>query len=138
LCFVAQRKAPERPQPTREAPPMAEHRLSYDSPARTWVEALPLGNGRLGAMCFGDPVHDRIALNDDTVWSGSPDSERTGGAVPAPVARAALEEARAAVRAGDLGAADQAVRRLQQRYSQSFLPLGDLRLELVDDGGDDA
>lgn len=113
---------------------MTEHLLVHHSSATAWVEALPLGNGRLGAMCFGDPVHDRFALNDDTVWSGSTSSERVGGAVPREVAAAALEEARAAVQVGDLGAADRAVRGLQQRYSQAFLPLGDLHLTLADDG----
>jgi alpha-L-fucosidase 2 len=46
--------------------------LWYSRPARSWqYEALPIGNGRLGAMIFGDVGHDRIALNEDTVWSGS-------------------------------------------------------------------
>lgn len=47
-------------------------KLWYDSPARQWVEALPLGNGSLGAMVFGDPIHERLQLNEETVWGGSP------------------------------------------------------------------
>ena len=47
-------------------------RLWYDQPAVEWVEALPIGNGRLGAMVFGDPAHDRLQLNEDTVWAGEP------------------------------------------------------------------
>lgn len=47
-------------------------RLWYDSPAEVWVEALPLGNGRLGAMVYGDPVSEEYQLNEETVWSGSP------------------------------------------------------------------
>jgi len=47
-------------------------RLWYDSPAGLWVEALPLGNGRLGAMVFGDPVNEKFQLNEETVWGGSP------------------------------------------------------------------
>lgn len=47
-------------------------KLWYDSPARQWVEALPLGNGSLGAMVFGDPIHERFQLNEETVWGGSP------------------------------------------------------------------
>ena len=43
----------------------------YDKPAGTWLEALPLGNGRLGAMVFGGVGHERIALNEESVWSGS-------------------------------------------------------------------
>src|SRR5262245_49207662 len=46
--------------------------LWYDKPARVWTEALPIGNGRLGAMVFGDPVRERIQLNEDTVWGGGP------------------------------------------------------------------
>ena len=46
--------------------------LWYSSPARNWQhEALPIGNGRLGAMIFGGVGQERIALNEDTVWSGS-------------------------------------------------------------------
>ncbi len=46
--------------------------LWYSRPAQSWQhEALPIGNGRLGAMVFGGVGHERIALNEDTVWSGS-------------------------------------------------------------------
>lgn len=45
----------------------------YDAPAAEWMQALPLGNGHLGAMVFGDPVHERIQLNEDSMWPGSPD-----------------------------------------------------------------
>lgn len=50
----------------------ADLRLWYDQPATRWVEALPLGNGRLGAMVFGDPAHEQFQLNEETVWGGSP------------------------------------------------------------------
>ncbi len=46
--------------------------LWYDKPAARWVEALPLGNGRLGAMVYGGFAEDRISLNDDTLYSGEP------------------------------------------------------------------
>ena len=46
--------------------------LWYDRPASHWVEALPLGNGRLGAMVYGGVESDTIQLNEDTFWSGSP------------------------------------------------------------------
>lgn len=46
--------------------------LWYKKPAELWVEALPLGNGRLGAMVFGNPYRERIQLNENTVWAGSP------------------------------------------------------------------
>ena len=44
--------------------------LVYSSPAKEWVEALPLGNGRLGAMVCGDYKHETIQLNEETLWSG--------------------------------------------------------------------
>lgn len=46
--------------------------LWYNRPAQHWVEALPLGNGRLGAMVYGGVESDTIQLNEDTFWSGSP------------------------------------------------------------------
>ena len=46
--------------------------LSYDDPADEWTEALPIGNGRLGAMVFGRPGHERLQLNEDTIWAGQP------------------------------------------------------------------
>ena len=47
-------------------------RLQYHKPAAEWVEALPIGNGSLGAMIFGDPVKERIQFNLDTLWTGHP------------------------------------------------------------------
>ncbi len=47
-----------------------EHMLRYERPAATWTEALPVGNGRIGAMVFGGLSEDRIQLNDITVWAG--------------------------------------------------------------------
>lgn len=51
-----------------------ELKLWYDKPAAIWNEALPLGNGRLGAMVFGDPAVERLQLNEETIWAGSPNS----------------------------------------------------------------
>jgi alpha-L-fucosidase 2 len=50
----------------------ANLKLWYTQPAKQWVEALPVGNGRLGAMVFGDPFKEVIQLNENTVWAGSP------------------------------------------------------------------
>ena len=44
----------------------------YKQPAEKWTDALPIGNGRLGAMIFGGVPAERIQLNEDTLWSGSP------------------------------------------------------------------
>ena len=46
--------------------------LRYDAPAAIWEETLPLGNGRLGAMPYGHPAAERIVLNEESMWSGSP------------------------------------------------------------------
>ena len=47
-------------------------RLFYHQPAPRWVEGLPQGNGRLGIMALGGVAQERIALNEDTLWSGHP------------------------------------------------------------------
>ncbi|MDY7393982.1 glycoside hydrolase family 95 protein [Aureibaculum sp. 2210JD6-5] len=47
--------------------------LWYAQPATKWMEALPVGNGRLGAIVFGDPNRERIQLNEDSLWPGGPD-----------------------------------------------------------------
>ena len=57
LCFA--------PAAASESP-----RLWYAQPAAEWVEALPVGNGRLAAMVFGGIADERIQLNEDTVWAG--------------------------------------------------------------------
>ena len=54
--------------------PRPDHPLTlwYPQPARIWEEALPVGNGRLGAMVFGGVFAERVQLNEDTLWSGGP------------------------------------------------------------------
>ena len=54
--------------------------LWYRQPAERWVEALPVGNGRLGAMVFGGTSTERIQFNEDTVWQGEPHSYARKGA----------------------------------------------------------
>lgn len=49
-----------------------DFKLWYNKPAERWVEALPLGNGRIGAMVYGTPAEEEIQLNEETVWGGSP------------------------------------------------------------------
>ncbi|WP_308797793.1 glycoside hydrolase family 95 protein [Agromyces silvae] len=105
---------------------MTEHVLQFDTPARVWTEALPVGNGRIGAMCFGDARAMRLQINDGTAWSGSPRSESMPPVVSAEDASSAIAEARAAVDAGRFADAGEAVRRLQHRHTQSFLPFADL------------
>ena len=47
-------------------------KLWYETPASQWTDALPLGNGRLGAMVFGTPAQERIQINEETIWGGGP------------------------------------------------------------------
>lgn len=53
-------------------PPAGRHTLWYRQPAKVWEEALPLGNGRLGAMVFGGVTDERLQLNEDSLWDGYP------------------------------------------------------------------
>ncbi len=69
-------------------------RLWYRQPAREWTEALPVGNGRLGAMVFGGTAHERLQLNEDTLWAGGPYNPVN------PEAHAALPEVRRLIFAG--------------------------------------
>ncbi len=50
-------------------------KLTYDRPAANWNEALPVGNGRLGAMVFGGPAVERLQLNEETIWAGKPNAK---------------------------------------------------------------
>ena len=50
------------------------HRLWYNRPAMTWTQALPVGNGTLGAMVFGTPAVERLQLNEETIWAGQPNN----------------------------------------------------------------
>lgn len=51
-----------------------EYKLWYDKPALVWTDALPLGNGRLGAMVYGIPATERLQLNEETIWAGQPNN----------------------------------------------------------------
>ena len=55
--------------------------LWYRQPASQWIEALPIGNGRLGAMVFGGVTNERVQFNEDTVWNGQPHEYQHDGAV---------------------------------------------------------
>ena len=57
--------------------------LWYDEPALHWVEALPVGNGRLGAMVFGGTRDERLQLNEDTLYAGGPYDPNNAGALGA-------------------------------------------------------
>ncbi|MCC2545960.1 glycoside hydrolase family 95 protein [Hymenobacter sp. BT175] len=57
-------------------------KLWYDRPAANWNEALPIGNGRLGAMVFGGPAQERLQLNEATIWAGGPNNNVKPDALP--------------------------------------------------------
>ena len=71
--------------------------LWYDQPASSFNEALPLGNGRLGAMVYGGMSREKLSLNEDTLWAG----ERAPS--PSLEAQTALRQARSAIASGDFG-----------------------------------
>lgn len=54
--------------------------LTYDAPAEKWVEALPVGNGRLGAMVFGGVLKEHLQFNEETLWAGEPHNYAHEGA----------------------------------------------------------
>lgn len=71
--------------------PDANLKLWYDKPAKIWEEALPLGNGRLGAMVYGIPSREEIQLNEGTLWAGQPHRNENPGALEAlPIIRQLL------------------------------------------------
>lgn len=112
--------------------------IRYTGAADSWLECLPLGDGRLGAMTDGGVRATTIHLNDATAWSGSPSSESSGGIVDAGSSAALLGEARAAIVERDPIAAEAPLRALQTRYAQSFVPLGDLTIAIEPVGAVDA
>ncbi|WP_222431568.1 glycoside hydrolase family 95 protein [Mucilaginibacter achroorhodeus] len=98
--------------------------LWYNKPAKLWTEALPVGNGRLGAMIFGDPAKELLQLNEATFWSGGPvtNNVNPGGAK-------ALAKTREALNNEDYSLANKEVTGLQGVYTQSYLPLADINLQ---------
>jgi alpha-L-fucosidase 2 len=70
-------------------------KLWYDKPAEQWSEALPIGNGRLGAMVFGGVTNERVQFNESTLWTGQPHEYQHEGAVKfLPQMRQLLNEGR--------------------------------------------
>ena len=115
------------------AVPQRDLVLRYDHPADYFEEALPIGNGRLGAMVYGDPVHDHLSLNDITLWSGEPDKGTDHPDLVATGAGAhaaeALRSVREALDREDYPAAEALQHGLQGHFSETYLPLGVLRID---------
>lgn len=97
--------------------------LLYNQPAVKWTEALPLGNGRLGAMVFGGLETELLQLNEDTLYSGGP---KTG---TNPNAKTLLPEIRRLINEHNYKEADLLCKQMMGPYTQSYLPLGDLTIQ---------
>jgi len=99
--------------------------LWYEWPARTWTDALPIGNGRMGAMIFGGIENERIQFNEDTLWRGQPhDYVREGAGEQLPALRQLIAD-------GKIKDAEQLGRTkfLSDPVRQkAYQPFGDLRL----------
>jgi len=105
--------------------------LWYSKPAEKWTDALPIGNGRMGAMVFGGVSDERIQFNEDTLWKGFPhDYDRAG-------AHDHLAEIRQLLFDGKINEAISVTRSnfLSDPIRQkAYQPFGDLRLHFADQG----
>ena len=101
-----------------------EHILWYSRPAVFFEEALPVGNGRMGAMIYGGIREERLSLNDITLWTGEPVKADQN-----PESFRLLPAVREALFREDYAAADTLVRKLQGRFSESYAPLGNLFID---------
>ena len=109
----------------------AEYKLWYDTPAQVWTEALPLGNGRLGAMVYGNPEVEQIQLNEETIWAGGPNNNAN------PDAKTWIPRIREAVNAGRYREAqDLAGTYVKSRTNQGmpYQSFGDLRIGFAGHG----
>lgn len=97
-------------------------KLWYRQPAVSWTEALPVGNGRIGAMLFGGADTAQFQLNDATLWSGAPQDWNNPGALKA------LPEVRKALFDENYLKADKLSRQMMGPYVATYLTLGNLYL----------
>lgn len=104
-------------------------KLWYEQPASVWQEALPLGNGTMGAMVFGRTTDELIQLNEATLWSGGPRIKDVN-----PESPKYLPQVRQALARNDYAEATRLCRKMQGHYTESFLPMADLSLKQVLDG----
>ncbi len=100
-------------------------KLWYQAPAKQWVEALPVGNGRLGAMVYGDPLNEVIQLNENTVYAGGPNRNDNPGA------KDALPEVRKLIFEGKYDEAQELVNEYfisKKSHGMPYQTVGDLQL----------
>lgn len=98
--------------------------LWYKQPAKDWNEALPIGNGRLGAMVFGNPRNELIQLNEETLWTGGPKPLN-----PNPDAYQYLASVREDLFRDSVARAVRNMRKMQGPDSDAYQPLGDLLID---------
>ncbi|XP_022763461.1 alpha-L-fucosidase 2-like isoform X2 [Durio zibethinus] len=101
-------------------------KVTFSGPANHWTDAIPIGNGRLGAMVWGGIASETLQLNEDTLWTGIP------GNYTNPNAPAALSEVRKLVDDGDYAEATKAAVKLSDNPSDVYQLLGDIKLEFDD------
>lgn len=102
-------------------------RLHLEQPAQHWLEAFPIGDGRVGALVFGGVHEERLALNLDTFWSGVPRDTTD------PSRRTAYDEVKVQLHLGDTAAAELASRAMQGPETESYQPVGDLFISIDDE-----
>jgi len=105
----------------------SKDRLWYKRPAERWLEALPIGNGRLGGMVFGGVQTERVALSESTAWSGAPAQDEVN-----PGAREHLPEIRSLFFAGKYDEAQDLCAKYLPGHAKNFgtnLPLSDLLID---------
>ncbi len=104
--------------------------LWYDHPSgQTWTNALPVGNGRLGAMVYGNVDTETVQLNENTIWSGSPNRNDN------PLALDSISEIRRLIFDGRQKEAEQLANRTivsRQSQGQMFEPAGEIHLAFAD------
>lgn len=100
-------------------------KLWYSAPAREWVEALPIGNSRMGAMIFGGVGRERIQLNEETFWAGSPHDNNN------PEGLKHLQEIRRLIFDGKENEAEDLINKfyMTERHGMPFLTLGSLMID---------
>ena len=98
--------------------------LFYNEKAKHFEEALPVGNGRIGGLVFGNLKKERIALNEDTLWSGYPKSRNKKNSF------LYLDDARKAIFEKDYKKAKDIINKeMHGQWSEAYLPFGDLIIE---------
>ena len=113
--------------------------LHYETPAQYFEEALPIGNGRLGAMVYSRGNEDVLTLNDITLWTGEPENNAqhidmltNPNVTPWGEAREYIDDIREALDKEDYLLADKLQRKVQGHFSQSYQPLGTLSIKYDD------